>query len=48
MELLDDHVASILVDKSYEIDAIMDEKADSYEKQGTKLKLILAQNSMTR
>jgi len=39
---LDDHVASILVDKSYEIDAIMDEKADSYENKD-KAKLILAQ-----
>lgn len=28
---LDDHVASILVDKSYEIDAILDETADTYE-----------------
>ena len=39
---LDDHVASILVDKSYEIDAIMDEKVDSYENKD-KAKLILAQ-----
>ncbi|MSV33927.1 MAG: DEAD/DEAH box helicase, partial [Nitrosarchaeum sp.] len=28
---LDDHVANILVDKSYEIDSIMDETADTYE-----------------
>ena len=28
---LDEHVANILVDKSYEIDAIMDESHDSYE-----------------
>ncbi|MDH3278483.1 MAG: DEAD/DEAH box helicase [Nitrosopumilus sp.] len=39
---LDDHVASILVDKSYEIDSIMDEKADTYENKD-KAKLILAQ-----
>ena len=39
---LDDHVASILVDKSYEIDAIMDETVDSYENKD-KAKLILAQ-----
>jgi len=39
---LDDHVASILVDKSYEIDSIMDEKIDSYENKD-KAKLILAQ-----
>ena len=39
---LDDHVASILVDKSYEIDSIMDEKVDSYENKD-KAKLILAQ-----
>jgi SNF2 family DNA or RNA helicase len=39
---LDDHVASILVDKSYEIDSIMDEKTDSYENKD-KAKLILAQ-----
>jgi SNF2 family DNA or RNA helicase len=39
---LDDHVASILVDKSYEIDSIMDEKSDSYENKD-KAKLILAQ-----
>ncbi|HUU47843.1 MAG TPA: DEAD/DEAH box helicase [Nitrosopumilaceae archaeon] len=39
---LDDHVASILVDKSYEIDSIMDETADSYEDKD-KAKLILAQ-----
>ena len=39
---LDDHVADILVDKSYEIDSIMDEKIDSYENKD-KAKLILAQ-----
>jgi SNF2 family DNA or RNA helicase len=39
---LDDHVANILVDKSYEIDSIMDEKIDSYENKD-KAKLILAQ-----
>lgn len=39
---LDDHVASILVDKSYEIDSIMDESVDSYENEG-KADLILAQ-----
>ena len=39
---LDDHVASILVDKSYEIDSIMDEKAETYENKD-KAKLILAQ-----
>jgi SNF2 family DNA or RNA helicase len=39
---LDDHVASILVDKSYEIDAILDETADTYENKD-KAALILAQ-----
>jgi SNF2 family DNA or RNA helicase len=39
---LDDHVASILVDKSYEIDAIMDDTADTYENKD-KAQLILAQ-----
>ena len=39
---LDEHVANILVDKSYEIDAIMDETHDSYENK-EKAKLILAQ-----
>lgn len=39
---LDDHVANILVDKSYEIDSIMDETADSYENK-EKAELILAQ-----
>ncbi len=39
---LDDHVANILVDKSYEIDTIMDEKTESYENKD-KAKLILAQ-----
>jgi len=35
-------VANILVDKSYEIDAIMDESHDAYENK-EKAKLILAQ-----
>jgi len=39
---LDDHVADILVDKSFEIDAIMDESADNYENKN-KAELILAQ-----
>ncbi|MFQ5475647.1 MAG: DEAD/DEAH box helicase [Nitrosopumilus sp.] len=39
---LDDHVADILVDKSYEIDAIMDESVDNYENKN-KAELILAQ-----
>ena len=39
---LDDHVADILVDKSYEIDAIMDGAVDSYENKA-KAELILAQ-----
>ena len=39
---LDDHVANILVDKSYEIDAIMDESAENYENKD-KAELILAQ-----
>ena len=39
---LDEHVADILVDKSYEIDAIMDENNESYENK-EKAKLILAQ-----
>ena len=39
---LDEHVANILVDKSYEIDAIMDKSHDSYENE-EKAKLILAQ-----
>lgn len=39
---LDDHVANILVDKSYEIDAIMDETTDTYENKD-KAELILAQ-----
>ena len=41
-ETLDEHVANILVDKSYEIDAIMDEKRESFENK-EKAKLILAQ-----
>ena len=39
---LDDHVADILVDKSYEIDAIMDVTSETYENK-EKAKLILAQ-----
>ncbi len=39
---LDDHVANILVDKSYEIDEILDESADTYENK-EKAELILAQ-----
>lgn len=39
---LDDHVANILVDKSYEIDEIMDETTDNYENKD-KAELILAQ-----
>lgn len=39
---LDDHVANVLVDKSYEIDTIMDETADTYENKD-KAELILAQ-----
>ena len=39
---LDDHVANILVDKSYEIDEIMDESSDDYENKN-KAELILAQ-----
>ena len=39
---LDDHVANILVDKSYEIDAIMDGTVDNYENKD-KAELILAQ-----
>ena len=39
---LDDHVADILVDKSFEIDAIMDDTVDNYENKD-KAELILAQ-----
>ncbi len=39
---LDDHVANVLVDKSYEIDSIMDETTDSYENRD-KAEMILAQ-----
>ena len=39
---LDDHVANILVDKSYEIDEILDESVDTYENK-EKAELILAQ-----
>jgi SNF2 family DNA or RNA helicase len=39
---LDEHVAQVLVDKSYEIDAIMDNKVESFENR-EKAQLILAQ-----
>ncbi|TLX83880.1 MAG: SWF/SNF helicase family protein, partial [Thaumarchaeota archaeon] len=39
---LDDHVANVLVDKSYEIDTIMDEKVETFENK-EKAELILAQ-----
>ena len=39
---LDDHVAKILVDKSYEIDSIMDNASESFENK-EKAELILAQ-----
>ena len=39
---LDDHVANILVDKSYEIDEIIDESSDNYENKN-KAEIILAQ-----
>lgn len=39
---MDDHVADILVDKSYEIDSIMDETVSKFENK-EKAKLILAQ-----
>lgn len=39
---LDEHVAQVLVDKSYEIDSIMDNRAESFENK-EKAKLILAQ-----
>ncbi len=39
---LDDHVANVLVDKSYEIDAIMDDKIETFENK-EKAELILAQ-----
>ncbi|NIP62507.1 MAG: DEAD/DEAH box helicase family protein [Nitrosopumilaceae archaeon] len=39
---LDEHVANVLVDKSYEIDAIMDDIADNYENK-EKAELIMAQ-----
>jgi len=39
---LDDHVANILVDKSFEIDSIMDETSESFENK-EKAELILAQ-----
>ena len=39
---LDEHVANILVDKSYEIDTIIDEVSESFENK-EKAKLILAQ-----
>lgn len=39
---LDDHVANVLMDKSYEIDSIMDQKIESFENK-EKAELILAQ-----
>jgi SNF2 family DNA or RNA helicase len=39
---LDDHVADVLVDKSFEIDSVLDEKNESYENK-EKARLILAQ-----
>jgi len=39
---LDDHVANVLVDKSFEIDSIMDETPESFENK-EKAELILAQ-----
>ncbi|MFM8659253.1 MAG: hypothetical protein ACKOCQ_04880, partial [Candidatus Nitrosotenuis sp.] len=39
---LDEHVARVLVDKSYEIDSIMDNKKESFENK-EKAELILAQ-----
>ena len=39
---LDDHVANVLVDKSYEIDSVLDEKSESFENK-EKAKIILAQ-----
>ena len=39
---LDDHVANVLVDKSYEIDEIMDENVENFENKD-KAELILAQ-----
>ncbi len=39
---LDDHVANVLVDKSYEIDEIMDENSENFENKD-KAELILAQ-----
>jgi SNF2 family DNA or RNA helicase len=39
---LDDHVADVLMDKSYEIDSIMDKKIESFENK-EKAELILAQ-----
>ena len=39
---LDDHVADVLVDKSYEIDDIMDDASEEYENR-TKAEMILAQ-----
>ena len=39
---LDDHVANVLVDKSYEIDEIMDESVETFENKD-KAQLILAQ-----
>ena len=39
---LDEHVANVLVDKSYEIDAIMDDKSEQFENR-EKAEMILAQ-----
>ena len=41
-DTLDEHVANILVDKSYEIDTILDDQSESYENK-EKAELILAQ-----
>ena len=41
-ETLDEHVANVLVDKSFEIDSVLDEKTESFENK-EKAKLILAQ-----
>ncbi|HSB56219.1 MAG TPA: DEAD/DEAH box helicase [Nitrosopumilaceae archaeon] len=41
-DTLDDHVADVLMDKSYEIDSIMDQKIESFENK-EKAELILAQ-----
>jgi SNF2 family DNA or RNA helicase len=41
-DTLDEHVSNVLVDKSFEIDSILDERAESFENK-EKAKLILAQ-----